>query len=113
MQGQPAGGEATEHPGEPPPVRRRQSHPRRDRRRKRRLHGVVSAIRTSPVTPAPPSAAAPASKFCPPPQPRLLSRRIVPYGRLNDGGWSVSSRTPKASVVSLTIRCRAGSPGTT
>src|SRR5215213_5506125 len=58
MQGQPAGGEATEHHGEPPPVRRRQSHPRRDRRRKRRLHGVVSAIGPGPVTPPAPAAAA-------------------------------------------------------
>src|SRR5215213_8600408 len=61
MQGQPAGGEATEHHGEPPPVRRRQSHPRRDRRRKRRLHGVVSAIGPGPVTPPAPAAAAQSS----------------------------------------------------
>src|SRR4051812_10438818 len=61
MQGQPAGGEATEHHGEPPPVRRRQSHPRRDRHRKRRLHGVVSAIGPDPVTPPAPAAAAQSS----------------------------------------------------
>ena len=49
---------------------------------------------------------------CPTPRrtPRPCNSRAC---RDSATGSSVSSRTPKASVVSPTIRCRAGSPGTT
>src|SRR4051794_19991343 len=46
----------------------------------------------------------------PRPTPRPCNSRAC---RDSATGSSVSSRTPKASVVSPTIRCRAGSPGTT
>src|SRR4051812_26600397 len=93
MQGQPAGGEATEHHGEPPPVRRRQSHPRRDRRRKRRLHGVVSALGPGPVTPPAPASAAQSSNCALRTSQRWWMEPLFAVLKLTDGMGAMWQRS--------------------
>ena len=90
--------------GEPPPVRRRQSHPRRDRRRKRRLHGVVSAIGPGPLTPPAPAAAAQSSNCALRTFQRWWMERL--WARLKE--WrAVATRYEKTACCFMGVLCMA------